>query len=110
VLIAAEPGASLVRVTYLIIAWLGVRSFILFVSGLLSNGFIQGWTILSAVTDLILAVMILTGLAAAAFPIAIFGPTSAVIGSFTGVLALSFMATGAYLVGVAFAIQRQNEQ
>ena len=110
VLIAAEPGASLVRVTYLIIAWLGVRSFILFVSGLLSNGFIQGWTILSAVTDLILAVMILTGLAAAAFPIAIFGPTSAVIGSFTGVLALSFVATGAYLVGVAFAIQRQNEQ
>lgn len=107
VLLAAEPGAQLVRVTYLIIAWLGGRSFILFVSGLLSNGFVQGWTILSAATDLILAIMILTGLAAAAFPIAIFGPTSAVIGSFAGVLALSFVATGAYLVGVAFAIRRR---
>jgi hypothetical protein len=107
VLLAAEPGAPLVRVTYLIIAWLGGRSFILFVSGLLSSGFVQGWTILSAATDLILAIMILTGLAAAAFPIAIFGPTSAVIGSFAGVLALSFVATGAYLAGVAFATRRQ---
>jgi hypothetical protein len=110
VLLAAEPGAPLVRVTYLVIAWLGVRSFILFVSGLISNGFVQGWTILSAATDLILAIMILTGLAAAAFPIAIFGPTSAVIGSFAGVLALSFVATGAYLVGVAISIRRGNKQ
>jgi uncharacterized membrane protein HdeD (DUF308 family) len=42
VLLAAEPGASLVRVTYLIIAWLVLRSVILFGAGLLANGFVQG--------------------------------------------------------------------
>lgn len=107
VLLAAEPSAPLVRVSYLIIAWLGIRSFILFSAGLLANGFVQGWTILSAATDLILAIMVLTGLAAAAVPMVIFGPTTEVIGSFTLVLALSFVATGAYLLGVAYAIQRR---
>lgn len=106
ILLAAEPGASLVRVTYLIIAWLGIRSIILFGAGLLANGFVQGWTILSAATDLVLAIMVLTGLAAAAVPIILFGPTSAVIGSFTLVLAISFAATGAYLLGVAYALKR----
>ncbi|MCF2514528.1 hypothetical protein LVY65_05535 [Sphingomonas sp. G124] len=106
-MLAAEPSASLVRVTYLIIAWLGLRSLVLFSSGLLANGFVQGWTILSAATDLILAIMILTGLAAAAAPIAFFGPTTAVISSFVWVLALSFVATGTYLIGVAYAVQRR---
>lgn len=102
-LLAIEPAATLVRATYVIIGWLGLRSIILGGSGMRVGGTIRAWTLLSAATDLILAATVLTGLSAAALTIALFGPTSAVVASFAWILALSFVVTGSYLVGIASA-------
>lgn len=106
-LLAIEPAASLVRATYVIIGWLGLRSLILGCSGMRAGGTVRTWTFLSALTDLFLTATVLTGLSAAALTIALFGPTPATIASFAWILALSFVVTGSYLIGVASAEDRQ---
>jgi hypothetical protein len=90
-----------VPAVYVIIGWLGVRSLVLAASGLLARRSLRAWTLLSAATDFVLALIVLIGLSAATFAVALFGPTPLVISSFAWVLALSFVVTGTYLLEVA---------
>lgn len=96
-----DPVANFIPAAYVIIGWLGFRSLIQFAASLFANGLARTWTLISAATDLVLALIILTGLSAVTFSIALFGPTPAVIASLAWALALSFVITGIYLIEVA---------
>ena len=56
---------------------------------------------LAAATDFLLAVLLLSGMPIALVVWGLFGRTSEIIATFAWVLAISFVATGATLIGVA---------
>ena len=68
---------------------------------------IRRWTGLAAATDLALSVILILGLPLASIIVALFGTTSELIASFSWVLALSFLATGAMLLQIA-ACEREG--
>ena len=56
---------------------------------------------MSAVTDFLLAILLLAGLPIALVVAGLFGPTSEIVETFAWVLAVSFVATGLHLILVA---------
>lgn len=97
----AAPVEEFVPAIYVIVGWLGGRSLFLTMAGLQVGGALRLWTYLSAAMDLALAGILVGGLAAIAFAISLFGPTAEMTMSFSAILALSFVVTGAYLIEVA---------
>lgn len=97
----SAPFERFVPAIYVIIGWLGTRGFMLTLAGLKAGGSLRAWTLLSAAMDLALAGILLAGLAAITFAIWLFGPTAEMTMSFSAILALSFVVTGAYLIEVA---------
>ena len=95
------PIEQFLPAIYLIIGWLGLRGLVVTMAALEVHGSLRLWTFLSAGMDLALAGILLTGLAAITFAISLFGPTPEMTISFSAILALSFVVTGAYLIGVA---------
>jgi hypothetical protein len=84
-----------------VIAWLILRCLILAIASSESEGSIRIWTGISAGVDLVLAVLLITGLSISTFVISIFGPTREMVATFAWVLAASFFTNGLLLLQVA---------
>ena len=85
----------------IVIAWLLIRSVVLFVASRRTGGSVRMWLTISAATDLLIGILLLVGLSLSTAVVILFGPTPAIIASFAWVLALSFVATGLLLLEVA---------
>ena len=84
-----------------VIAWLVIRSVILAIAATRTSGSVRTWIALSAGMDLLLAVLLVTGLSIATIIVSLFGPTAPLIASFAWVLAASFVVNGLLLLEVA---------
>jgi uncharacterized membrane protein HdeD (DUF308 family) len=84
-----------------VIAWLLLRSIILAVSTTESRGSVRMWTGISATVDVLLAILLITGLSVSTLVISVFGPTPEMVASFAWVVAASFVANGLLLLEVA---------
>ena len=100
-LLVLNPLTRIFSTTYLIVAWLVLRSLILLAASSRSGGSVRLWTLVSAATDLALALILLTGISIATLIIGLFGPTPEVIASFAWILSLSFLVTGMWLLETA---------
>lgn len=83
------------------LVWLALRAVLLALTSRLTDGGVRRWTLIAAVTDALLALVLLVGLQIAALVVAFVGPTAPLVASFAWVLALSFVATGLMLLEVA---------
>jgi len=101
ILFIVNPETRFFPTVMPIIAWLILRSLILFYSSTHARGSVRTWTALSAGMDLLLAVLLFTGLSIAALVVSVFGPTPPLIASFSWVLAASFVVNGLMLLEVA---------
>ena len=84
-----------------VIAWLVIRCVILAIAATRTSGSVRTWIALSAGMDLLLAVLLVTGLSIATIIVSLFGPTAPLIASFAWVLAASFVVNGLLLLEVA---------
>lgn len=96
-----DPSAGFFPVLNLVILWLVVRSAALAFAASRSTEPLQGWFVLAAATDFLLAVLLLSGLPIALIVYGLFGQTSEIVATFAWVLAISFVATGTMLIAVA---------
>lgn len=108
--LVVDPGAGFFPVLNMVILWLVVRAAALAFAASRSSAPLQGWFVLTAATDFLLAVMLLAGLPIALIVAGLFGPTSEIIATFSWILAVSFIATGAFLIAAApiEASEREN--
>jgi len=106
-LLVLNPVTHIFRRTYLIVAWLMLRSLIMAAASTRAGGSVRTWTIVSAATDLGLALILLAGISIATLIVGLFGPTPEVIASFAWILALSFLVTGLWLLETA-SCERDN--
>jgi uncharacterized membrane protein HdeD (DUF308 family) len=84
-----------------IAVWLFARAIILFFTLRVAHGKVRMWIGISALTDLALGLALVAGLSVTSLAVMVFGPLPAVVASFAWVLALSFVATGTFLLEVA---------
>jgi uncharacterized membrane protein HdeD (DUF308 family) len=82
-------------------AWLLVRAAILLLTSRVAHGSVRKFLAVSAATDFILGVGLLTGMSITTLVVIIFGPSPQLLASYGWVLALSFIATGIMLLEVA---------
>jgi len=85
----------------IVIGWLALRSLLLAIKSRRIGGSVRTWTSIAAVTDFLLALVLLVGLSLSSVVVLLFGPTPAVVASFAWIVALSFVATGLLLLEVA---------
>jgi uncharacterized membrane protein HdeD (DUF308 family) len=105
--LAREETRFLPNIT-VVIFWLVMRVALLVTATLQAGGSaVQRWTGVAAATDLALSVILILGLPLASIIVALFGATSELIASFSWVLAVSFLATGAMLLQIA-ACEREG--
>jgi len=100
VLFLLRPEVSILPSAYVITAWLLLRSIAIGLAAFRSSGSTRRWSLISAVTDLLLGLLLLLGLSIATLVVTLFGPTPDVIASFALFLALSLVTTGMYLLEV----------
>jgi uncharacterized membrane protein HdeD (DUF308 family) len=106
----ADPGAGFFEVLNLVILWLVVRAAALaFAASRCRGSTLQNWFVLSAATDFLLAVLLLSGMPIALIVWGLFGRTSEIIATFAWILAVSFVATGTMLIAVAPAEATERE-
>jgi hypothetical protein len=84
-----------------IIGWLILRSLILAYASRHSSGSVRTWMGLSAGMDVLLALLLITGLSISTIIVSLFGPTQPLVASFAWVLAASFVVNGLLLLEVA---------
>ena len=96
-----NPTTHLFPQVTLVIAWLVLRSAILFYASRHTSNGVRTWMFLSAGMDFLLAVLLVAGLSIATIIISLFGPTPELIASFAWVLAASFVVNGLMLLEVA---------
>ena len=101
ILFFIDRGGRFVPIVTIVTAWLLVRSVILFVASRRTGASVRTWVTIAAATDLALGVVLLVGISIGTLVVAVFGPTPALVASFSWVLALSFVATGLLLLEVA---------
>ena len=85
----------------IVIGWLFLRAIVLGVTCTQLEGGMRRWTIIAAITDFALGLIMLIGLSLSTAVVLIFGPTPEIVATFAWVLALSFVATGTLLLEVA---------
>jgi hypothetical protein len=107
-LFATEQGTHFLSTLTIIIAWLILRSLLLFFAARLERGSVRKWSAYSATMDFVLALVLVAGLSIATIVVALFGATPQLIASFAWVLAFSFVINGLLLLEVA-SVARQNE-
>jgi uncharacterized membrane protein HdeD (DUF308 family) len=100
-LLVLNPVTHIFPTTYLVVAWLVIRSVILAAASTQAQGSVRVWTIVSSATDLVLAFILLAGISIATLIVGLFGPTPEIIASFAWILALSFLVTGLWLLETA---------
>ena len=96
-----DQDADFFAVLNMVILWLIIRTAALGFAANRSNPPLRGWFRLVATIDFLLAVMLLAGLPIALIVAGLFGPTSEIVATFAWVLAISFVANGAFLVAAA---------
>lgn len=96
-----SPVAKFFPTVTIVTAWLLLRSGILFATSRMAHGSVRTWIGLSAITDVVLGVLLLAGLSIATLVVTVFGPTPTLVASFAWVLAISFVVTGMLLLEVA---------
>jgi uncharacterized membrane protein HdeD (DUF308 family) len=96
-----NPTTHLFPQVSLVIAWLVLRSLILFYASRHTGDGVRTWMFLSAGMDFLLALLLIAGLSIATIVISLFGPTDTMIASFAWVLAASFVVNGNLLLEVA---------
>lgn len=101
ILIFTRPVTSFVTTVYLVIGWLLVRGLLLLLSAVEAAKPTKRATLVVAAMDLILAVIVWTGLTASALVIALFGPTAPIIADFAWIVAISFVSAGLLLMKIA---------
>ena len=99
--LVVDPNAGFFPVLNMVILWLIIRAAALAFAASRSSEPLQSWFVLTAATDFLLAVMLLAGLPIALIVAGLFGPTSEIIATFSWILAISFLATGAFLIAAA---------
>lgn len=85
----------------IIMGWLFLRTIILFASSRFERGSVRRWTVISAITDGALALLLLVGLQIATLVVAIFGATPPMVASFAWILAASFISDGLLQLQIA---------
>jgi hypothetical protein len=85
----------------IIVAWLVLRGIALAIASRRTDGSVRRWTLIAAATDFLLAILLLIGLSLAAVVILLFGPTPAIVATFSWIVALSFVATGLLMFEIA---------
>lgn len=85
----------------IVMGWLFLRAIILFASSSYERGTVKRWTIISAATDLALALLLFVGLQIATFVVSLFGATAPMIASFAWILAASFISDGLLQLRIA---------
>lgn len=101
ILFATDPATHFLSTLSIIAGWLFLRSFVLIWAARLEHGSVRTWTGLSALTDLVLALILAVGLSIATVVVSLFGATPPMIASFAWILAASFIATAMLLLEVA---------
>jgi uncharacterized membrane protein HdeD (DUF308 family) len=105
--LAREETRFLPNIT-VITFWLLLRVGLLVLATVQARGSaVRRWTGVAAATDLALSAIMILGLPLASIIVALFGTTSELVASFSWVLALSFLATGAMLLQIA-ACEREG--
>jgi uncharacterized membrane protein HdeD (DUF308 family) len=109
-LFLTDPAKSLLPAVTLIIGWLALRSIVLTLACLRQRGSVRLWTIISAATEIFLALVFAIGLSISTLTVrpsiltlvvSLFRPFTPLIASFAWVLAISFVATGTLLLEVS---------
>lgn len=101
-LFVGRPATSFIPALYLVAVWLAVRCLLLLGAALQAQRpSTRKWTGIAAITDALLALLVLTGVSIATFVTTLFGATPDLIASFAWVLAASFAATGLMLLELA---------
>lgn len=108
--LVVDPNAGFFPVLNMVILWLIVRTAALAFAASRSREPLQSWFVLTAATDFLLAIMLLAGLPIALIVAGLFGPTSEIIATFAWILAISFVATGAFLIAAAPAEASEREE
>ena len=93
----------------IVTGWLLCRALLLFIAARSTHGGVRWWTGLSAITDLVLALILIVGIPIAALVLGLFGATPQLVASFAWILALSFIADGLMLLEVAGAARGNGE-
>ncbi len=101
VLLVLQPLYPFVHSVRLVIGWLAARGLVLAASIPLTRGTVRAWTMVAAAMDLTLGTVLFVGLSASTMTLTFFGITPEVVGSFSWVVALSFVATGMLLMEFA---------
>ena len=100
-LFVLNPETHFFPTVWPIIGWLVVRSVILAAEAVETRDSVRIWTALSAGMDLLLAVLLMTGLSVSTIVVSVFGPTRELVAAFAWVLAASFAVNGLMLLEVA---------
>ena len=96
-----NPETHFFPTVWPIVGWLVVRSLILAGEAVETRGSVRTWTALSATMDLLLAILLITGLSVSTIVVSVFGPTRELVAAFAWVLAASFVVNGLMLLEVA---------
>lgn len=107
ILFLLRPETSFLPTLYVITAWLLLRSLAVASAAFRARGSTRRWSLISALTDVLLGLLLLAGLSIATLIVTLFGPTPPVIASFAWLLALSLLTTGLYLLEVGNC-EREN--
>jgi uncharacterized membrane protein HdeD (DUF308 family) len=105
----AGSFAELFTLTNFVMAWLFARSLILLVQGLLQSRRVPAlgyWLLVRAIVDGALAATLLLSLPVIGLLVVTFGETREAVTTFSGLLSISFLATGIALLACAFAQRR----
>ena len=108
ILFVVNPETQFFPVVMPIVGWLVARCVILGYASTHATGSVRRWMALSAGMDLVLALVLITGLSITTLIISIFGPTPQLIASFAWVLAASFVVNGLMLLEVASCAEESS--
>jgi uncharacterized membrane protein HdeD (DUF308 family) len=109
VLLLLRPTTSFLPALYILTVWLILRSLAAGFAALQAHGSARRWSVISAITGLLLGLLLLAGISATTFVVTLFGPTQDVIASFAWFLALSLVTTGMYLLEVGDSEREATE-
>ena len=100
-LLIFNRGNGLLPNVTVITAWLFTRSAILLLTSRLAHGSVRKFLGIAGATDFVLGAALFVGLSVASLTVTIFGPSPGLLASYGLVLALSFVATGVFLLEAA---------
>ncbi len=94
----------------IVIGWLILRSILLFLAARVTDKGVRWWTTLSAITDALLAALLIIGIPIASLVLGLFGATTPLVAAFAWILALSFITDGLMLLEIASASRQTGEK